>query len=523
MGNASYNLLTEPLIRTVSDSGERRAVSLPEVLNQLGAGTIASFEALQAHQRHAWHAFLVQLAVIALQRTGAVEAKQSAAQWRAWLRSLTGGDEGWSLIVEDLVKPAFMQPPTPDRSLAKWEGPITGPDDPQVDVLVTSRAHDVKPMRVGIATPDDWLMALITLQTMQGYSGSRNYGVARMNSGYGSRPCVTLAPGVDWGPRFLRDVGLILRWRQDEGHGGKTSAAPALLWLMPWTGKKSEVLSLGSLDPLFIEVCRRLRLRQGPHGIEVWRRTTESPRVDGNAAKGNTSDPWTPVRKKDGAGLTVPAGGFGYDLTSSLLFEADFSLPPTALVGPDDPGELTALLEVLVRGGGKTGGYHRRSIPIPARVRMRLGTAEGRATLGRRARLFVEMAEKARNKVLRTALYALLQGGPAKLKLRDPEPSPNPWLRRYDRDVDAVFFDELWAGEGHDDETANRAWAATLRERGWDQLQAAIDAAPVSLARTFRAIAAAEGTFHGLWRKHLGAWSVTDESSDYRPEGRDAN
>ena len=37
--------------------------------------------------------------------------------------------------------------------------------------------------------PDDWLMALVSLQTQEGVMGAGKYGVARMNSGYGSRGC----------------------------------------------------------------------------------------------------------------------------------------------------------------------------------------------------------------------------------------------------------------------------------------------------------------------------------------------
>ena len=39
-----------------------------------------------------------------------------------------------------------------------------------------------------------------------------------------------------------------------------------LLWTMPWDGTPAEALLLNRLDPLYIEVCRRIRLLLDPHG-----------------------------------------------------------------------------------------------------------------------------------------------------------------------------------------------------------------------------------------------------------------
>jgi len=54
-----FDLLTEALITTRS-GGENTKRSLPGVLEVLGAEQDVTFPALRRHQKHAWHAFLVQ-------------------------------------------------------------------------------------------------------------------------------------------------------------------------------------------------------------------------------------------------------------------------------------------------------------------------------------------------------------------------------------------------------------------------------------------------------------------------------
>ena len=62
-------------------------------------------------------------------------------------------------------------------------------------MLITARNHDAKRAANRHATPEDWILALVSLQTMSGYSGNGKNGIARMNGGFASRPLVGLAPG----------------------------------------------------------------------------------------------------------------------------------------------------------------------------------------------------------------------------------------------------------------------------------------------------------------------------------------
>ena len=84
-----HNLLSDPLIRVRLVDGTSTMLSLPEVYEALAADGVAAFSALRPHQRHAWHAFLAQLGVIAVQRAGETAPPRTAGEWGALLRGLT--------------------------------------------------------------------------------------------------------------------------------------------------------------------------------------------------------------------------------------------------------------------------------------------------------------------------------------------------------------------------------------------------------------------------------------------------
>ena len=109
-----HNLLTDPVIRFDKTGGKRAEASLAEVYAVLMADEVDAFPALRPHQRHAWHAFLSQLGAMSMHHAGMIEPPTGANQWTALLRGLTPDfpdDEPWHLAVDDITKPAFMQPP----------------------------------------------------------------------------------------------------------------------------------------------------------------------------------------------------------------------------------------------------------------------------------------------------------------------------------------------------------------------------------------------------------------------------
>lgn len=500
------DLVADPLI-TIQPAGERPvAASLPGILARLGSGEDLRFARLQAHQHHAWHAFLVQLAALVAHRRGSRELDLSEKEWRDALLDLSGtaGAAAWQLVVDDPSQPAFFQNPVPEGDLSGFKDPTTHPDD--LDILLVSRNHDLKTRRITRPEPELWIYVLVTLQTMQGFLGRGNYGIARMNGGFASRPCVGTAPSLAWPDRFARDVHVWLDTRPEltgDTYGYRDRGGLDLLWLVPWDGEKDSIHGLTDCDPFFIEVCRRVRLlRDGRGLLECRRANTKAPFLDAKHANGNTGDIWTPVGA-DGKGLTVSASGFDYQRLTRVLFSGDFPRKPAFEIREEDGPEPVVLAEVLVRGQGQTEGYHRRVLRVPPKVRSRLTSPGERDQLGAVAQSMVEQAGVARRDVLHRALCSLLQGGKDKLDFRDRRTAP--WTERFDREVDRVFFEDLWEAAELVPEEADRRWDRRLYELAKAQLAHAAEAAPATGSTGLRAEARSWLFFHALARKNLSA------------------
>lgn len=498
-------LLDDPLIRVRTGDRTLERLDLPAILAGLGAGAIADFPALRPHQFHAWHAFLVQLAALALTGAGQESTRGDPAWWRARLLDLGGGRPGpWCLVEPDLAQPAFLQPPVPERSLEGFQPPVRYPDD--LDMLVTAKNHDVKRSQIYRSEPEHWIFALLTLQTMDGYPGRDNYGIARMNGGQSNRPAVSLAPGLDWPSRFNHDLAALLADRDrllQAGYGYRAAGGRSLLWLEPWDGLTS--LPVSDCDPFFIEICRRVRLEGEGERLVARCKPTKCQRLDAKALNGDTGDAWTPTTQ-DGdkvKSLTVDASGFSYDRASRLLLEDGYRGGAAQRRIPEVGDEAWFLAWALTRGQGKTEGMHDRMVPLPSRVRARLGTAEGRQGLASLARRRVLTVKDVAKSVLRPALLALMQEGKERLDFKDRRPEP--WLRRLDAAVDRIFFDRLWEDADRAPEDADRRWSAELLDLARDCLKDAIRAAPHAAVRRLRAISAAERIFEGAARKHLPA------------------
>ena len=270
---------------------------------------------------------------------------------------------------------------------------------------------------------------------------------------------------------------------------------------MPWDGATSR--SLLDCDPFFLEVCRRVRLHEKGGRLVASTKPTETAWLDAKERRGDTGDVWTPV-KSDTQGtvaLTVGPGGFSYHLMTKLLLLGEYPRRPALLLREGDGKEPVVVAQVLVRGQGKTEGYHQRLIPIPAKARRRLLAAGGDDELRGIARERIQQAGKAASSVLRPALCALLQGGKDKLDFSDPR--PRTWLDRFDAAVDHHFFPDLWDAVDVPREEHESAWNQRLWRLAEEQLEDAIASAPVPLAQRPRAVAKAELLFRGTARNHL--------------------
>ena len=513
-----HNLLIDSLIRARGRDGVVERLSLPELYAALVADCVMAFPALRPHQRHAWHAFLAQLAVIALHRAGSGEPPQSPGEWRGLLRGLTPDfpeDEPWTLVVDDPTRPGFMQCPAPD-GLADYGSWKRTPDD--LDILVTSKNHDVKQGVAASAAAEDWVLALIDLQTMGGYFGAGNYPIARMNGGYSARASVGLTPSAGGpGAHLCSDIARMLARRDtllneyaDYFHGDL-----ALLWLAPWDGRTS--LDLRDLDPYFIEICRRVRLIHSAGAIAARSGASRAPRIQAKAAGGNLGDFWTPVRVADGTALHVTAAGFRYDRLVSLILDQRTYRHPPAMDVAGQPGERWRLVLRGVAGGqGKTDGYHERTD-----IAFSAATARGFARRERHDQLAKvaedQMAETDEvMKALRFGIAVAASGGKSAAELgKSDRAHAHTYARRLDAAVDARFFAALEDRFGADDEIARRshraAFARYLIDAAWRLLREAIETVPCPAIHRPRARARAESAYWGRLRRARSVFSDQPE------------
>lgn len=499
-----YSLLDEPLIRArLVNGGQAVKYSLPGLFVALAHDQVRDFPALRPHQRHPWHAFLVQLAAMALHNARQDQPFATEQEWKDALLALTPehpDGAAWCLIAPH-DKPAFMQAPVPGGKVDGWTNDRPTPDS--LDILVTSKNHDLKQARIKKPHPDDWIFALISLQTQAPYPGAGNFGVARMNGGSSSRPGLGIEPSGDVGRRWLRDVRIALEERRKIlDMGFKEEAGAALLWLAPWDGNGA--FSFSELDPLFIEICRRVRLINSTCGIAAVRTTSKGPRISKDevkSRKGNTGDLWTPVHIGEGKSLGVTAMGFDYKRMVDLAFGAEYKKPPAQNVQPDDgTAELALVARAIAGGQSTTDGYHERRIPISQKMRNMLRRKQT-DQLAKIAGERVEAIGKIRS-VLWSALAALFDQGAAKDKFSDSaKDKAAVFSKAFEQAEDALFFDELNVEiEATEPGQVRLHWLLAMVERAEAILKTAFVAGPQSGEQRYRARAAALSRFHGSLR-----------------------
>lgn len=514
-----HSLLDDALFRVDTSSGPA-SFTLPQVLAALRDDAVWSFEGLQAHQEQAWYTFLVQLAAMATVRASGGSVPADADAWRTALLDLADGEaSAWALVVDDLDRPAFMQPPVPEGSLddAKFKDDIPSPSS--LDVLVTSKNHDVKQNRLAHPRLEHWIYALVTLQTMEGFLGRGNYGVVRMNGGFGNRPLVGVSPDLSFGARFGRDLGVLVERRGEMPGLYDPTSGKTLLWTDPWDGSKGDAIPIDACDPYFIEVCRRIRFTQDDGALTCWRANTKGQRVDApDALNGQTGDPWTPIDTEENKALTLGGSGFTYEKLRQIVLDPNekYASPMALTFHDEDDGAMYLVARAMVRGQGKTEGLHHRVIPIPRRARVLFSTPTERRALAERAEQRAKKASDVETNVLKPAVASLLSAG------RDGDvdwDQVQPWIDAFDDVVDEHFYSHLWASVREDESLrenaakAQREWQRFLRIEAEKQFADVQRSVPLPDMRRWRAISAARSVFQNRIRDVL-EYAFDDAASD---------
>jgi len=513
--NPHTNLLTCPVFRVQTPQGTEGA-SLPGLLALLGEDRVESLLGLQRHQEDAFHIFCCYLAGAVLARQGKTDPHQDAAFWLEGIRSLTRqegcvDDSPWMLIVDDPVKPAFMQPP---ESNQKYTAKAMTPD--ALDALITSRNHDVKFSRAKNPYLDNWFFALICLNGIAGYGGRNTNGVARMNTGAGSRPRVSWLPNLRLGDQFTRDVALMIadRERLLQPPHVYSPIGKVLLWLPPGAGLQSYALK--DLDPFFVEVARRIRLRSTADGIQIFS-SGSNKFIAADAQKGNLGDPWIPISHKSNGALATQESGFTSELLRALIFGDGYT--PAAMQRIDRSsanGYFSA--SVLVGDQCKTQGFHSALIPMTEKTRAAFfGGGLARDRLAMLSKRGIDVASKIQFMALRPAILSLMGHNPKtthsgkKNKPKRPAAKNkqfDKWvvsaIKPFIRQWNTRYFDWLWATvDIANDDEAMRLWFDDLRQLAQDTLNHAFERVPQRRSACYRAKTKAQDVFFGVLREQF--------------------
>ena len=537
-----HNILSEPLIRYRQSGGASREASLPEIYAALIADEVETFPALRPHQRGALHSFLVQLGTMAMHRAGLSEPPSSADEWGRIIRGLTSDwpdDEPWQLVVDDIkIKmPAFMQPPARSEEREKdYKNTVATPDG--LDMLVTSKNHDLKSEVAEQASVDDWIFALVTLQSMEGFGGAGNYGISRMNGGLGNRSAFSIAPsGHSPGAHVRRDIEALLEFLPEilEEHPG-TETGHALLWTLPWDGSQAEALSLSRLHPLYIEVCRRIRLRSDAGGrLYGIRTSSKAARIEAKALNGLTGDPWSLIDHRDKKGakvLTLPGGGFHYRRVADYLTSGDYERPPLLLPTRGEkssPDAMRLVARAVVRGQGKTEGYHERTIPVRHKFKSAMLRRAGGDLndIGEIAQARINNIGTVQ-RILSHAIQVFAARGEHDRVSPEHRERARAWLDRLDEIVDATFFDalqdEFEETDANERTRIRHRWLRNDDDRSGlinharELLYDAEDSLPCPAIYYYKARESAEGLFEGRMRGNGGFPDVFREDNEEAQE-----
>ena len=467
--------------------------------------------------------FLVQLGALALWKSGNLIPQDNSEFWLDALRRLTQDfpqDEPWALTTNNWKKPAFLQPPDPDCN--QWENnftpkgwsKVTTPDE--IDMIVTSKNHDLKKAVAFVNRPEDWIYALVTLQTGAGFGGSINYGIARMNGGYSSRPLLGLVPivsnsiSVNASLWWQRDINQLLSWKQEKKIIGDNNSL-ALLWCLPWI--ENEQLDFHKLDPWFIEVCRRIRLVEIDDRIIGFRSTSIKSRIDSKHLKGKTGDPWAPVQKKDGKNFSL-SNDFNYGKLFELLFSGEWKVPYLATRGRNENGDMILIAEAFSRGDKKTEGFKSRLVPIPKEIIPFLSPETPMAVIAKEQMKEIEIFSF----ILRNSLLYMAAGGnnnvfwnkDEKEELRNKyEKFLTLPCKHFEFSIDRYFFNYLWLRQKgklineKEESNARLEFLKKVRKSVKKEFEGALPTIPCQTILKTRATTRARGYFNAeLWRNY---------------------
>ena len=444
-------------------------------------------------------------------------------------------DCAWTLVVDDVTQPAFMQAPVPkkaDFSAFHPTKPKAKSAD-QMDLLVISRNHDVKFTRISNKDVESWVYALVSLQTMTCYLGVGQYGIARSSGGTGCRPRVGLEFSLRIGVQWTREVRILLGYRHKIlfGPWKYSDTGIVLTWVPFWNLSTS--ISIESLDPFFIEISRAIRLVRYENKIYALS-ANSGPMVLAKSIReslnGRLGDPWIPINITKESALNVLAEGFTPKRLRELIFlkNGEESIYEPSFMQEsysEDSGSCYFYASALARRGknSNTEGFHVGHVYIPSKTRPRLfRSGPERDRLARLSEDAIFDAGQMQNRVLKVALFSFLEGGQNIDKIDWEKREVKEWWKttekQFSEEWSSNYFPWLWTmAEQEDADAARLEWLKALRDKAKTVLDDAIARYPARSGRRYRSRVKAEGMFAGCLYKKFPELKETRHESN-RPD-----
>lgn len=373
------NLLTTPLLTTAASlvrGAGRRQVTLPELLlgiynGERGCELVRAPHAAQ----DAIDATLITLLALALREHASSSPSPSEESLTDALMEVAGGDaRAYDALadIDDPEKPAFFQPPSHQRTMkaAGFSEKFVAASD--LTPRVYAKNHDHKLMvSLGRDTLEDWLLALIGIQTQASFMGRGNRAIARKFSSIGARVIATAHPANKARSQCMGEMARALAAAYRDTPRGR----PALLYTLSFE-KDSASLLPSEVDPLFIECARRYKLIEAMDGrYTLHGASSRHDRLDGNKSRHGVvgSDPFGVTlfdERLDASKAYNPAGGRVHGVKTLLSMVSGRAFTLGLLADPFTAPSHGARVMAFTLGGvnsgqGKTGGLLGERLLVP--------------------------------------------------------------------------------------------------------------------------------------------------------------
>ncbi|MDI3269894.1 MAG: hypothetical protein QJR00_04240, partial [Bacillota bacterium] len=222
-------------------------------------------------------------------------------------------------------------------------------------------------------------------------------------------------------------------------------------------------------------------------------------------------DPWIPIdtSKDQPQALTFSPRVMEANILRRILFEDRIQLTPLHKPDPSWPEEEPVWLSVsaLVRGQGKTDGFHSALLPIPSWVRRKIywsRPVEGEDSLAATASGGIERAGQMALRVLKPAVYVWVQGTH---DISFEDKAAEAWWDRPATEFKKLwedgYFAWLWDTADLEKEKALTRWAELLQDWALKVLRDAQNSLPSHSGRWWKSKVLSERKFFGALYHHF--------------------